>query len=195
MGHMDPRVETFFEEAALWPEELSALRAILREMGLEECWKWRAPCYTFRGGNGATLWGFREACTLSFFKGVLLRDPEGVLVPPGQNSRSARVMKFTSLDEIGAGRRQIEDFVAQSIANEKAGRKVDLPPDDFDLPEELSERLEADPDLVAAWDRLTPGRRRGWVLHVGQAKQSATRQARIDKAAPKILAGKGMHDR
>ena len=98
-------------------------------------------------------------------------------------------------ERIEAGRARIEDFVAQSIGNEKAGRKVEMPPDDFDLPEELAERLEADPELGAAWDGLTPGRRRGWVLHVGQAKQSATRHSRIDKAAPKILAGKGMHDR
>ena len=104
-------------------------------------------------------------------------------------------MKFTSLAEIQAGRARIEGFVAQSIGNEKAGRKVEMPPDDFDLPEKLAERLEADPGLSAAWDGLTPGRRRGWVLHVGQAKQSATRHSRIDKAAPKILAGKGMHDR
>ena len=195
MSGTDPRVEAFYAEAERWREELAALRAILTATELEECWKWRSPCYTFQGGNVATVWGFRDACTLGFFKGVLLNDPEGLLEAPGENSRSSRVLKFTSLAEIEAGRARIEDFVAQSIGNEKAGRKVEMPPDDFDLPEELAERLEADPELGAAWDGLTPGRRRGWVLHVGQAKQSATRQTRIDKAAPKILAGKGMHDR
>ncbi len=191
----DPRIDAFFAGSVRWHAELAALRAILRDTPLVEEWKWRSPCYTLDGDNVALLWAFRDDCRLGFFKGVLLKDPEGVLVAPGENSRSARSLNFTDVAGIARMEPVIRAYLAEAMANAAAGLKVDFPKDDLDPPEELTAMLEADPDLLAAFDALTPGRRRGWILHFAQPKQSATRTARIEKAAPRILAGKGMHDR
>ena len=192
---MNAKVEAFYARDGRWHDELAALRQILLACPIFEDFKWRSPVYTAHGGNIATVWGFKEDCTLGFFKGVLLKDPEGMLEAPGENSRSSRVLKFRSVAEIEAKEAVIRAYVAEAIANEKAGLKVDLPKDDLDYPAELLDRLDGDPDFRAAFEALTPGRRRGWVLHFSGAKQSATRTSRIDKAAPKILAGKGMQDR
>ncbi|WP_245453265.1 YdeI/OmpD-associated family protein [Aquibium carbonis] len=141
------------------------------------------------------MWGFKEECRLGFFKGVLLKDPEGILVAPGENSRSSRTLNFTGTVEIERLANVISAYVREAIDLEKAGLKVDLPKDDLDLPAELITALDQDDALRAAFETLTPGRRRGWILHVSQPKQSATRRSRIEKAAPRILAGKGLHDR
>ncbi|RST87597.1 hypothetical protein EJC49_04805 [Aquibium carbonis] len=145
--------------------------------------------------HGPLLWGFKEECRLGFFKGVLLKDPEGILVAPGENSRSSRTLNFTGTVEIERLANVISAYVREAIDLEKAGLKVDLPKDDLDLPAELITALDQDDALRAAFETLTPGRRRGWILHVSQPKQSATRRSRIEKAAPRILAGKGLHDR
>ena len=195
MTEADPRIEAFFTDAKLWREELRALRAILLDAPLAEEWKWRSPCYTFEGANVALLWGFKEECRLGFFKGVLLKDPKGLLVAPGENSRSSRTLNFSSVAEVERHEDVIRAYLAEAIAIEEAGLKVDLPKDDLNPPEELTAMLDAAPDLRAAFEALTPGRRRGWILHFSQPKQSATRRSRIEKAAPRILAGKGMHDR
>lgn len=192
---MTDRIDAFFDEADAWRDELLALRTILAETDLDVEWKWNQPVYTAHGSNIATMWGFKEACTLGFFKGVLLKDPEGLLEAPGENSRSSRVLKFRSVAEIEANHAVIRAFVAEAIANEKAGLKVDFPKDDLEYPEELVDRLDGDTDFRTAFEALTPGRRRGWVLHFSGAKHSATRASRIDKAAPKILAGKGWNGR
>lgn len=190
----DPRVDAIFDTAPLWREELAAVRAILRDTELTEDFKWRAPCYTLAGGNVAMLWGFREACTLGFFKGVLMADPEGLLAAPGENSRASRTLRFTSVAQVRAMDPVIRAYVAEAIRIETAGMKVDFPKDDLSHPAELTERLAADPALRAAFAALTPGRQRGWLLQFGSAKQARTRLARIDKAAPKILQGKGPND-
>ena len=195
MSQQDPRIEAFFADAPRWRAELAALRAILLDSGLAEEWKWRSPCYALDGANVALLWGFKEECRLGFFKGVLLQDPKGILVAPGENSRSSRTLNFTSLDEIRHMEGVIRDYVRDAIDLEKAGCKVELPKDDLAPPAELVAILEADATLKQAFEALTPGRRRGWILHFSQPKQPATRRSRIEKAAPRILAGKGMHDR
>jgi len=195
MTEADPRVEAFFAEAKRWREELLALRTILLGCPVTEAFKWRSPCYTFQGGNVATVWGLRDACTLSFFKGVLLKDPAGILVAPGENSRSVRVARFTSLADIVDATDTIRRYVEEAVGVEKAGLKVELPADDFGLPAELTDRLAADPALKAAFEALTPGRRRGYALYFSQPKQSRTRTTRIDKSAARILEGKGLHDR
>lgn len=195
MSETSPKVEAFFAKNGKWQNELAALRAILLECPVAEDFKWRSPVYTAHGGNVATVWGLKDNAALSFFKGVLLNDPQGILVAPGDNSRSVRMVKFTSVAEIAATKNALKDFIHEAVENEKAGRKVDFPKDDLKYPEELVERLDGDPDFSAAFEALTPGRRRGWVLHFSGAKQSDTRSSRIDKAAPRILAGKGMHDR
>ena len=195
MTAVDAKVEPFYAKAGTWQAELAALREILLACNLTETFKWRSPVYTFDGANVALVWGFKEACTLGFFKGVLLKDPAGILVAQGENSRSARVARFTSVAEIRKAGKTGKAYGAETIANEKAGLKVDLPKDDLEYPAELVEALDGDPGLREAFEALTPGRQRGWVLHFSQAKQSATRASRIEKASPRILAGKGMNDR
>lgn len=195
MSETNAKVEAFFSDAKTWRKELEALRAILLESPLSEDFKWRSPCYTFQGGNVATLWGFKQDCALSFFKGVLLKDPKGILVAPGENSRSVRMVRFTGVAEIADKQHVLKDYIREAIAVEKAGLKVEFRKDDLDRPQELVERLDADPALKAAFEALTPGRQRGYILHFSQPKQSKTRVSRIAKYAPRILAGKGLHDR
>ena len=195
MDDPDPRIETFFAKSRKWRDELLALRKLLLDCGLAEEFKWRSPVYTEDGGNVAIVWGFKDYCGLGFFKGVLLDDPQGLLLQQGANSRSTRILKFLSLAEVAANEPAIRALLRQSVENEKAGLKVDLPKDDLDWPEELVERLDCDPRLMVAFRTLTPGRQRGYVLHFSQAKQSATRSARIEKHAARILAGKGLQDR
>lgn len=195
MSDVDPRAEAFFAKAKNWPDELKALRAILADCPVTEEFKWRSPVYTAEGGNICTVWGLKDNCALSFFKGVLLKDPENILVAPGENSRSVRMVKVTGVKEIEALEPVLRSYVAEAVANEKAGLKVTFEKDDLDYPEELTDMLDGDPDLREAFEALTSGRRRGYVLHFSQPKQSKTRVSRIEKAAPRILQGKGMHDR
>ena len=189
------RLDAFFSQRTVWREELLALRAILLGAGLTETFKWSSPVYTADGGNVAIIWGFKDRAAIGFFKGVLMTDPAGVLEAPGDNSRSSRMINFTNLDQIDAAAPLLRAYLAEAVAIERQGLKVDLPKDDLDYPEELIRRLDGDPDFREAFEALTPGRRRSWVLHFGTAKQAATRETRIDKAAPKILAGKGFNDR
>ncbi len=189
------KLDSFFSEAKVWPKELRALRAVLLDCGLKEEFKWRGPCYTYDGGNVAVIWGFKENAALGFFKGVLLKDQEGLLVAPGDNSRAVRMFRFTGLDQIEALETTIRDYVREAIELEKAGAKVDLPKDDIVYPEELLAALEEDPELQEAFEALTPGRKRGYALHFAQPKQSATRISRIEKSRDRILAGKGVQER
>ncbi|MGP3698547.1 YdeI/OmpD-associated family protein [Rhodobacter sp. NSM] len=189
------KVQAFFDGLVSWRGELLALRGLLLASPLVEDFKWSSPVYTFEGCNVAIVWGFKDRATLGFFKGVLLRDPDGVLEPPGDNSRSSRVVNFTEVAQIERLRPTLRALINEAIRVERAGLKVDFPKDDLDMPRELEERLSADAAFRAAFDGLTPGRRRGWILHFGQAKRSTTRAARIEKAVPRILEGKGMNDR
>lgn len=191
----DRRCDVYYGRQRAWAEEQRALRAILLTTPLVEAFKWRSPVYTWEGANVAIVWAFRDRCGLGFFKGVLLKDPAGILTAPGENSRSARKAAFTDLAAIEAAARTLRAYVDEAIALEKAGAKVDLPKDDLAYPQELTARLADDPALAAAFDALSPGRRRGWLLHFGQARRPKTRATRIDRATPMILAGKGMHDR
>lgn len=184
-----------FNEIQIWRDELLALRALLRDSPLTEDFKWSAPVYTYEGHNVCILWGFRDRCTLGFFKGVLLSDPHGILHAPGPNSRASRTVDFTDTARIGQLAPVLRAYIDEAIAIETAGLTVSFPKDDLAYPEELIERLEDDPELQAAFEALTPGRRRGWLLHISSAKLPLTRATRVDRAIPRILAGKGMHDR
>ncbi|TDH34245.1 hypothetical protein E2A64_16350 [Pseudohoeflea suaedae] len=188
------RIETFFA-ATNWRKELEALRAILLDCGLSEDFKWRSPCYTVNDGNVATLWGFKEDFALSFFKGVLLTDRNKMLVAPGDNSRSVRMARFVSLKEVVEREDALRSFILEAMENEKAGLKVDLGDGELDYPAELTAAFEADPKLQRAFEALTPGRRRGYLLTFLQARKPETRTARIEKHASRILEGKGLHDR
>ncbi len=195
MNEVDARVEAFYGGADRWRDEMAALRAILLDCPVTETFKWRSPCYTAEGGNVAAVWSLKESCTLSFFKGVLLKDTDGILTAPGDNSRSMRLVRFASLAEIAGMEPVLKRYVHEAVALEKAGRKVDFGKDKPVLPDELTERFGRDPDLKAAFEALTPGRQRGYALHFSQAKQSKTRLSRIEKCVPRILDGKGLHDR
>jgi uncharacterized protein YdeI (YjbR/CyaY-like superfamily) len=195
MSGTNPKVDAYFSNTEKWREELETLRRILLDCPVTEEFKWRSPCYTFQKGNVVTIWGFKEYCVLSFFKGVLLKDTEGILVAPGENSRSVRMVKFTSVPEIVEMEAVLKDYVHEAIEVEKAGQKVDFRKDDLVLPRELISKLDENPDLRAAFEALTPGRQRGYTLYFSQPKQSKTRLSRIEKYAPRILEGKGLHDR
>jgi uncharacterized protein YdeI (YjbR/CyaY-like superfamily) len=192
-----PRRASYLRAAEPWRAELEQLRRIVLECGLAEEIKWGSPCFTVDGGNVAILAPMKDSCALSFFKGVLLKDPDGVLEAPGDNSRSGRLIRFTDVDGILAMEDTLKAYLTEAAELERAGAKVDFAKDrdDIPVPEELQARLDDDPEFRAAFEALTPGRRRGWIIHVGGAKQSSTRASRVEKAAPRILAGKGMHDR
>jgi uncharacterized protein YdeI (YjbR/CyaY-like superfamily) len=193
---MNPKVDAFLAKAKAWGPEMARLRQMLLAAGLDEEFKWYKPCYTYQGGNVVILAGLKHHCWLAFFKGAVLDDPAGVLEKAGENTQAGRVVKFTSLGQIEAQAGVIAALLAQAIAAEAAGVEVEKrPAGDFDLPAELVTALDADPAFAEAFHGLTPGRQRGWSLHFAGAKQAETRAARIDKAKPLILAGKGLHDR
>lgn len=191
---MNETLDTQFDDATLWREEAKALRAVLLETGLTEARKWGQPCYTHGGANIAIIQRMKDFLALAFFKGALLKDPEGVLEWPGPNSRHGKRIRFTSRDDVARLAPVVRACVAEAIEAERSGLKVEAS-DAFDLPDELEAALGGDADLRKAFEALTPGRQRGWCLHFSQPKQSATRMARIEKARERILAGKGMHDR
>ncbi len=194
MGTRNPRVDAFVSRAKLWQGEISKLRKILLDCGLDEDLKWGKPCFAFEGSNVAIIQPFKEHCSLLFFKGVLLEDTHGKLRSQGDNTQSALRLEFTRESEVK--KTVVKSYVEQAIAVEKAGLEVDFKAKrELELPDELARMLRTDPKLAEAFHGLTPGRQRGYVLHFTGAKQSKTRTARIEKCIPKILAGKGMNDR
>jgi uncharacterized protein YdeI (YjbR/CyaY-like superfamily) len=178
-----------------WAAELRALRALLMSCGLTEERKWGMPCYTIKGKNVIMLFAWKDCCALSFFKGVLLTDTDGLLQLPGENSHEGRIVRFTSMQQIIDHEPALRTLVFEAIDAEEKGIKIPARPAAAQpMPEELATRLAADPALREAFTRLTPGRQRGYLLHIAGAKQSATREARIDRCAPSILAGKGLNE-
>lgn len=177
-----------------WQAEIAALQELLSGFELREERKWGKPCYTLAGRNVVIIQGFKDYCALGFFQGALLGDPEKLLVQLGR-VQAARVMKFTSADEIAAKTATIGAYVRAAMAAAKAGRKVETKPPELALPEELEEKFRANPQFRRAFAALTPGRQRGYLFHFAAAKQSATRTARIEKAMPAIFAGRGLLDR
>ena len=177
-----------------WQGEIRALRSILLDCGLEEELKWGKPCFTFEGKNVAIIQPFKNHCSLMFFKGALLEDTHGLLRSQGENTQSAMRLEFTSKRQIEKA--VVQDYVKQAVDVEKAGLEVDFRAKrELELPEELTRVLDRDSKLAEAFHALTPGRRRGYVLHFTGAKRSATRTARVERCVPRILAGKGLHDR
>jgi uncharacterized protein YdeI (YjbR/CyaY-like superfamily) len=191
----NPRFETYFAKPRPWREEMNALRAILLDCQLTEELKWRQPCYTFEGANILILSAYKPCCVLGFFKGSLMSDPDKVLALPGPNSRAARMLRFTSVDEIKAREAQIRRYVLEAVEIEKSGRKVDFSANkNVEWPGEFRATLDKDKAFKTAFEALTPGRQRGWIMHFESAKLAATREARIAKARPQIMRGEGMHD-
>ena len=179
----------------LWAEPLVALRKLLQSTELVEEMKWGSPCYTLDGKNVIMLASRKDACAMSFMKGLGLTDEKGLLEKPGPNTRVARLVKFQSLRDVQDALPHLQSLIAQAIELERAGKEI-IPEDQTDaIPEELTERLDNDPELAQAFEALTPGRKRSYYIHISGAKQSATRARRVEKCIPKILAGKGFHDR
>ncbi len=178
----------------MWPEEIIALRPILLGAGLAEEIKWGKPCYSYQGKNIVIVQEMKDFLALMFFKGALLEDREALLEEQGPNSRSARRMCFTSVDDVNRLAGIISTYVEEAIDVEEAGLEVSEVPE-LVLAEELQGRLDRDPALRAAFESLTPGRQREYNLYFSGAKQAATRAARVDKSTERILAGKGLRDR
>ena len=178
-----------------WPMELRHLRRIVLESGLTEERKWGVPCYTFESSNVAVVAAFKEYCSLSFFKGALLQDAAKILCKPGENTQSARLIRFTSVNEVLEMEPVLKEYIKDAIDVERKGLKVDFSAKSkLELPEELQLKFEEMPELEAAFMALTPGRQRGYLLHFSAAKQSKTRSTRIEKCTQQILDGKGFHD-
>lgn len=190
---MNPKVDAYIERSQQWPDEMTLLRPILLASGLVEEIKWGKPCYSHAGNNVVILQEFKDHLALMFFKGALLADPAGILEEQGPNSHAARRIRFTSTDDVTRLGDTVRSYLAEAIAAEEAGLHVGPAPA-IALVQELQDRLDTDATLRAAFEALTPGRQREYNLYFSDAKQAATRTARIDKSAPKILQGKGLRD-
>jgi len=187
-------VDAYLADATRWRDEAEALRAILLDCELEEAIKWGKPCYAHEGRNLCIVQPFKDFLALMFFKGALMEDPDGLLREQGENTRSARRLCFTSVAEVENTEPAIRAFVREAVAVEDEGRALPPRPPPV-LADELRARLDADPELKAAFERLTPGRRREYNLYVSGAKRSETRASRVEKHVERILAGKGLRDR
>lgn len=192
---MNPKIDWFFDKATQWQKEFEQLRLIILDCGLIEELKWGVPCYTFKKNNIVLMHGFKEYCAILFHKGVLMDDVHGILIQQTKNVQSARQIRFTSVQEIVELESILKAYIYEAVELEKAGLKVELKKtDEFYMPEEFQNVLEENLELKAAFEALTPGRQRGYLLHFSQPKQSKTRVSRIDKCIPKILMGKGLND-
>lgn len=190
-----PKVDAFLRRATTWRKEFTRLRAIILSCDLTEDLKWGQPCYAVDGKNVILMHGFKEYCAVLFPKGALLEDPKGVLIQQTKNVQSARQIRFTNLAGVVKLAKTLEAYIREAIEVEKAGLKVPLKKTrDFEMPEEFASKLDDSAKLREAFDSLTPGRQRGYLLYFAQAKQAKTREARVAKYIPKILEGLGLLD-
>jgi len=193
---MNPKVDAYISKAQKWQKEMKKLRMILLDCGLTEELKWGKPCYAFEKSNIAVIQGFKEYFALLFFKGFLLKDPNGILVKTGENTRVGRQIRFADVREIVKMEPILKAYIYEAIEVERAGLKVS-PKEKTALvfPEEFQKQLDKKPALKAAFDALTPGRQRAYHIYFSQPKQSRTREARVEKCMRQILRGKGLTDR
>jgi uncharacterized protein YdeI (YjbR/CyaY-like superfamily) len=193
MNRKNPKADWYFNNAKKWQQESKKLRTIVLDCGLTEELKWGKPCYSFEGSNVVLIHGFKEYCALLFFKGALLKDAKGILVQQTENVQAARQIRFTNVREIAKMEKTIKAYIKE--AREKAGLEVPYKKtSEFKMPEEFQNKLNELPGLKTAFEALTPGRQRGYLLYFSAAKQSKTREARIEKFTPQILNGKGLDD-
>jgi uncharacterized protein YdeI (YjbR/CyaY-like superfamily) len=192
---MNPKVDWYFSKARKWQEELERLRVIVLDCGLNEELKWGCPCYTFQKSNIVLIHAFKEYCALLFFKGALLNDANGILIQQTKNVQAARQIRFTNVREIVKMKPILKAYIYEAIEVEKAGLKVNFKKTkEFSIPEEFQNKLDKIPALKTAFYALTPGRQRAYLLHFSAAKQSKTRESRVEKCTPQILIGKGLDD-
>lgn len=191
----NPKVDTFLNKTKKWQEEFKALRAIAVECGLTEELKWGTPCYTHENTNIVLIHGFKEYCAFLFFKGALLKDTKNILVQQTENVQSARQVRFTNIQEITKLHSALKTYIKDAIKVEKAGLKVDFKKaSEFAIAEEFQHKLNANIALKTAFNALTPGRQKAYLLYFSNAKQSKTRESRVEKCIPDILNGKGLDD-
>ena len=195
MNSMNPKVDFFFTKAKQWQEEYEKLRTIVLDCGLSEELKWGCPCYTFENKNIVLIHGFKDYCALLFFKGALLHDAQGILVQQTENVQASRQIRFASVREIVKQERIVKTYIHEAVQVEQAGLKVSLKKtSEFSVPEEFQRKLDKVPALKKAFNKLTPGRQRGYLLYFSAPKQSKTRESRVEKYVPQILIGKGLDD-
>ena len=192
---MNPRVDVFLSKAEKWQEEFKTLRTILLDSELTEDLKWGKPCYAYQGRNVVLMHGFKDYCALLFFKGALLKDVPGLLIKQTENVQAGRQIRFTSAREIITMKATLKAYIRESIEVEKAGLEVNFKKTtEFIIPAEFQHKLERTPALKSAFGALTPGRQRAYILYFSAAKQPKTRESRVEKCMPSILAGKGLDD-
>lgn len=192
---LNPKVDAYVERLKNWVDEVRELRAVCLDSGLGEDLKWGVPCYTLEGRNVVLIHSFKEYCALLFFKGALLKDAKGILIRQTDNVQAARQVRFKNVEEIRKLKAVLKAYIAEAVKVEKSGLKVELKKtEEFSVPEEFQAKLDEMLDLKTAFEALTPGRRRAYLLHFSSAKQSKTRTARVLKAIPDILSGKGLDD-
>lgn len=195
MKKVNPKVDWFFNKDTKWQEEYHRLRMIALDCGLTEELRWGCPCYTQDGSNIVLIHGFKDYCAFLFIKGVLLKDPKGILIQQTANVQSARQIRFKDYDEITRLESVLKNYIKEAIKLEKAGTKVKFKKTtEFAMPHEFREVLKENPKLKKAFSALTPGRQRGYLLYFSSAKQAKTREQRIEKYMKKILSGKGLED-
>jgi uncharacterized protein YdeI (YjbR/CyaY-like superfamily) len=193
--NMNPKVDWFFDKSTKWQEAFQELREIALSFDLTEELKWGCPCYTIGKSNIFLIHGFKDYCALLFMQGALLNDTNNILIQQTENVQSARQIRFTNVEEILKSKSTIVAYIIQAIELDKAGLKVELKKTtEFIMPDEFQSALNEMSDLKTAFEKLTPGRQRGYLLYFSSAKQSKTRKERIEKYIPKILDGKGLDD-
>lgn len=191
----NPKVDEFLSKAKKWKEEFEKLRTIILDCELTEDFKWMHPCYTYHNKNIVLIHGFKEYCALLFHKGALLQDTDGILIQQTENVQAARQIRFTNVQEINEIENILKAYIHEAIEVEKAGLKVDVNKNiELNIPEELQNKFDEIPALKTAFEALTPGRQRAYTLYFSQAKQSKTRESRVEKYVQKILDGKGLKD-
>ena len=192
---MNPKVDLFLSKNPKWLEEFEKLRMIILDCQLNEELKWGKPCYSFQESNIVIIQGFKEYCALMFFKGALLNDANGILIKIGENTQAGRQIRFTSIREIREEETVLKAYINEAVEVEKAGLKVNFKKTtEFIIPDEFQHKLDENPALKNAFDALTPGRQRAYILHFSAPKQSKTRESRIEKCSQQILEGKGLND-
>ena len=193
---MKKNISSFFKDNSKWQKEYKLLRKIILDTGLDEEFKWGKPCYIFQNNNIVLIHGFKEYCAILFHKGALLKDSHKILIQQTKNTQAARQIRFTNLDEIVELETIVKEYIYEAIEVEKAGLEVDYKKtEEFEMPAEFQNKLEENKKLKTAFEALTPGRKRGYLLYFAGAKQSQTRTSRVEKYTQQILDGKGLKDR
>ena len=195
VNNMNPKVDWYFDKTKKWQQELQQLRTIILDCQLTEELKWGVPCYTYQKSNIVLVHVFKEYCAVLFIKGALLKDTYGILTQQTENTQATRQIRFTNVEEIVARKTALQAYIYEAVEVEEAGLSVNFKQiQEFSLPEEFQKRLDASPALKTAFDALTPGRQRAYILYFSAPKQAKTRESRIEKYVQPILDGKGLND-